>query len=278
MLGTASHKDGWELHEVGPADADYTVLLLPGALCTAAFFEDVMAEPSLTGASIRLVATTVQGFGGTPPPDDLHMENYARLAGKLAADLGCDLVVGHSVGANVAIEMVAAGEFSTPLVLLSPTFSRGDESIFPRVLDRLGRVLGDLPFAAMFKVIGPAMKGSLPEERHDALVAELKKNDPGFVRRHTRCLLEYLDRHGNLVSRLCDAGVTACVVFGERDDTGLTDEERRELEECSRTTLITIPGAGHFTMNQEPGRIAELIAEMVATSARPRDGHPATSP
>ena len=33
------------------------------------------------------------------------MENYARLMAGLAADLGCDVVVGHSMGANVALEM-----------------------------------------------------------------------------------------------------------------------------------------------------------------------------
>jgi hypothetical protein len=40
-------------------------------------------------------------------------------------------VVGHSPGANVAIEMLAAGHFSGPLVLLAPSFSREDESKFP---------------------------------------------------------------------------------------------------------------------------------------------------
>ena len=32
------------------------------------------------------------------------MESYAKLAGKLASDLGCDAVVGHSLGANIAVE------------------------------------------------------------------------------------------------------------------------------------------------------------------------------
>jgi len=172
------------------------VLLLAGALCTAAFFEDLMAEPQLSAQPIRLVAATLPGFGDTAPPDDLAMESYAKLAGKLAADVGCDALLGHSVGANVAIEMAAGGEFSGPLVLLSPSFSRNDESKFPRALDRIDRVLGHLPYAAMFKVIGPAMKGSLPADHHAALVVELKKNDPRFVHSHTRRYLEYLDRQG----------------------------------------------------------------------------------
>lgn len=257
--------DGWVLLEAGAPDADHTVLLLPGALCTAAFFEDLMAEPKLSEASIRLIATTLQGYGGTSPPGDPSIESYAKLASKLAADLGCDAVVGHSVGANVAIEMAAAGGFAGPLALLAPSFSRKDESMFPRVLDRLGTVFGHLPFAAMLRIIGVAMKSSLPEGRRDALIAEMKKNDPRFVRRQLRQHLAYLDRHRSLVPRLCNSGVKAWVVFGERDDVGPTDEERRGLERCPAMTLITIADAGHFTMNSEPGRIADVVREMVSS-------------
>jgi pimeloyl-ACP methyl ester carboxylesterase len=268
-MRTVVDHNGWELRESGPPGADHTVLLLAGALCTVAFFKDLMAEPKLTEASLHLVAATLPGFGNSQPPDDLSMESYASLAGRLAADIGCEAVLGHSLGANVAIEMAAAGKFSGPLVLLSPSFSRKDESRFPRALDHLGRVLGHLPYAAMFKVIGPAMKSSLPANRRDELVAELKKNDPRFVRRQTRRYLEYLDRYGSLVPRLCDSGVTARVVFGEHDDIRLADEERRELDECPRTTVITISGTGHFTMNQEPRRVAELILEIIpAVSGR----------
>jgi pimeloyl-ACP methyl ester carboxylesterase len=260
--------EGWIVRESGRPDADHCVLLLPGALATPPFYDDLLAEPKLAEASIRFVATTLQGFGGTPPPDDLSMENYARLAGKLAADFGCNVVVGHSLGANVAIEMVAVGAFSGPLVLLSPSFSRADESRFPRALDRLGRVLGHLPYSAMLKIIGPAMKGSLPPHRRAALVAELQRNDPRFLHRQTRCYLEYLDRHGSLAPRLCDSNARTWVVFGDHDDIGLADDERRVLEECARVTLVTIADAGHFTLNEKPGRIAELVLDAVA-SARP---------
>src|SRR4051794_28692998 len=97
-MNTNKHHEGWELRESGPAGADHTVLLLAGALVTAAYYDDVLAEPTLTEASVRFVAATVPGFGGTQPPDDLSMGNYARLAGNLAADFGCDAVVGHSLG------------------------------------------------------------------------------------------------------------------------------------------------------------------------------------
>ena len=145
MIEASREHLGWVLHESGPKSADHTVLLLPGALCTAAFYDDLLAEPSMSTARIRFVAATVPGFGGTAPPKDMSMESYSKLAGKLASELGCDAVVGHSLGANIAVEMASAGEFSGPLVLLSPSFSRTDESRFPRALDGLSRDSGTCP-------------------------------------------------------------------------------------------------------------------------------------
>src|SRR4051794_4472468 len=91
---------GWVLEEFGPEGADHAVLLLPGALCTARFYDDLLAEPSINTAPIRFVATTLPGFGGTSPAGDLRMESYTKVASRLAGDLGCDVVVGHSLGAQ----------------------------------------------------------------------------------------------------------------------------------------------------------------------------------
>jgi pimeloyl-ACP methyl ester carboxylesterase len=264
--GTVAHNE-WIVQKSGPSDADHAVLLLPGALESAPFYDDVLAEPALTEASIRFVATTLPGYAGARVLEDLSMENTAGSAGQLAADFGCDVVVGHSVGANVALEMAAAGKFAGPVVLLSPSFSRKDESKFPRVLDRLGRVLGHIPFSLMVKMIGPAMKSSLPPERSEALIAEMKRNDPRDVRRSTRHYLEYLDHHGSLVSRLGESGVKAWVVFGEHDDVGLSEDERQGLEAYDQVILVTIPDTGHFTLVDKPAQVAELVLKAVSSTA-----------
>ena len=97
----------WELREAGPADAAHTVLLLPGGMCSAGSFAELMAQPSLAG--IRMVATTMPGQAGAPPPDDSSVEHYARLTSELAAKVGADVIVGFSMGAVVAVEMVVSG-------------------------------------------------------------------------------------------------------------------------------------------------------------------------
>ncbi|MGZ4649758.1 MAG: hypothetical protein ACXV3A_04380 [Kineosporiaceae bacterium] len=64
-----------------------------------------------------------------------------------------------------------------------------------RVLDRLARVLGYLPFAAMRKLLRVAVTGSpLPPDRLTGLVSELQKNDPEFMRRGIHDYPRYLDR------------------------------------------------------------------------------------
>ena len=77
----------WEIVESGPKSADHTVLLIPGGLNTSRSYAELMAQPALAG--VRLIAVTLPGNGGTPPPEDFSIENYARLTADLVADFGC---------------------------------------------------------------------------------------------------------------------------------------------------------------------------------------------
>src|SRR5437764_14971677 len=97
----------WELRAAGPPEAEHTVLLLPGGMCSAGSYAEVMAEPALAG--MRLVAATLPGQAGAPPPDDYTVENYGRLTTALATQVGAHVVVGFSMGATVAFEMVVSG-------------------------------------------------------------------------------------------------------------------------------------------------------------------------
>src|SRR5437764_13247496 len=115
----------WELRAAGPVDAEHTVLLLPGGMCSAGSYAEVMAEPAL--ARTRLVAATLPGQAGAPPPDDYSVENYARLTAELATKVGADVVVGFSMGACVAVEIVTSGNFTGPVVLLGVSLSSKDE-------------------------------------------------------------------------------------------------------------------------------------------------------
>ena len=249
----------WDRLESG-SGAVPTVLLLPGGWCSAVFYQELMAESALAG--VRLVAVTLPGNAGTPAPDDLSIENYARLTATLAEQLSCTVVVGHSTGATVALEMVGSGAFTGPVVLLAASFSRLDEATIVRVLDRLAVALGNIPFRLMRAMMRFAVKGSpLPDLRLAELVAELQKNDPGFMRRGMHRYLHYLDQHGSVAGRLAAAGVPAWVVHGESGDGGITDDERRTLQAYPWIRIVTIPGNSFFTPNEEPALVAGLVVD-----------------
>jgi pimeloyl-ACP methyl ester carboxylesterase len=250
----------WELYESGPPDADRVALLLPGGLTRARSYEELMAQPALQG--IRLVAATLPGHGGTTPADDLSIETTAASAAKLASDIQCDVVLGFSIGATVAYEMVTSGAYSAPVVLVGISLSLQDEAMFLRVFDKLGVVTGSVPFSAMRQMMGSMMKRvQLPEARKAELLDDLRKNDARVMRKILRAYLQYLGREPSPATRLCDAGVPAWVVHAETGgDGGLTDAERTTLEACGNVTVETIPGSSFLLPNEEPERIAAILA------------------
>ena len=204
------------------------MLLLPGGMCSAGSYAEVMAEPAL--ARMRLVAATLPGHAGAPPPDDYSIENYARLTAELATKVGADVVVGFSMGASVALEMVASGSFTGPVVLLGISLSAKDEPAFFRAIVRLGSVLGGLPAA------GPGQGGGLDGQAHPGVrrtpgraARGLPQERPAAQRHGLREYVRWLHRHERPAERLCRAGVPTWIVHAEKGDGGLTDDERRTL-------------------------------------------------
>ena len=253
----------WELREAGPSEAEHTVLLLPGGMCSAGSYAEVMAEPAL--ANVNLIAATFPGQVGTPAPDDCSVENYARLASELASDVGADVVVGFSMGAVVAAEMVTSGAFAGPVVLLAVSLSTKDEPAFFRGIVASSRVLGGLPFAVLAKGAASMVKRvPASDERRAELRADFAKNVPRDIRGGLQQYMGWLHRGEDRAERLCRAGVPMWVVHAEKGDGGLTDSERSTLEACPSAQLVTIPGEVFFIPNEVPGRVAQVTAEALA--------------
>src|SRR4051794_11064930 len=208
------------------------------------------------------------GQPGAPPPDDSSVENYARLTAELAAKVGADVVLGFSMGATVALEMVASGAFTGPVVLLGISLSTMDESAFFLAISRLGGVLGSVPAAILVKGAASMVKRvPASAERQDELRADFRKNVPGHVRHALRGYVRSLQQHERPAERLCGSGVPSWIVHAEKGDGGLTDDERRTLEACPQAHLVTIAGDVFFLPNEVPERIAGVIVEAAGARA-----------
>jgi pimeloyl-ACP methyl ester carboxylesterase len=223
-----------------------------------------MAEPALAGA--RLIAATLPGQAGAPPPDDYSVESYARLVTELVTKVGADVVVGFSMGANVAVEMVTSGNFTGPVVLLGVSLSPKDEPAFFHGIVQLTRVLGGLPCRVLAKGAAAMVKRTaLPAERRRELQADFRKNVPQHQTPALREYIRWLHQHERRAERLCSANVPTWIVHAEKGDGGLTEDERRTLEACPRTSVVTIPGSVFFLPNEASGRVAEVIVEAMGS-------------
>jgi pimeloyl-ACP methyl ester carboxylesterase len=254
----------WDIKRSGPDDAATTVLLLAGGMCGTTAFDQIASE--LRDAPVQLVAATIPGMAGSEQPAQPTIEHYAAITGELAAEVGADVVGGHSLGANIALEMAACGAYRAPLLLLSPSFSREDEVSALGVLSRLGRI--PLAGGLLWRVAIAAIPHSMPKHLpgRDELVADMRRNDPAFCRRAVRAYFEYLDAHGSVARRLCNTGVRAVVAFGDNDEIGLTEAERVTLEACDDVTLATIADATHMLICEQPRVCADLLLDVAGVA------------
>ena len=259
--GGVAMREAWERLIVGPLDADRSVLLLPGGANAARSFDLVMAEPALSG--VRLVATTLPGMAGAPVSAQVSIPAVARRAGELARENACDVVVGFSYGATIALDMVLSGHFQGPVVLLGLSLTTPDESTFFRCVVRVSQKVGRWPMAILFRLMPLMARSAKTSERHKKdLIEDFKQNRAGDAVRVCGEYLDYIAADRNFAAELAASGSPVWVVHAEeKGDGGLTDAERATLEAAPNVTLVTIPGAVFLIPDEAPQRTAAVIAD-----------------
>lgn len=256
-------REPWELLTAGPEDADRSVLLLPGGANAARSFDLVMAEPALSG--VRSVATTLPGMAGAPLSDDVSVPDMARRAAELANEHGCDVVVGFSHGATVAMEMLLSGHFQGPVVLLGISLTTEDEAGFFRAVVRVSQKLGRWPMAILLRLMPLMVRSAkIPEPHKSELIEDLKQNKAGDAVRVLGPYLDYIAAD-DYAARLAASGYPVWVVHAEKGgDGGLTDGERATLQDAANVALVTIPGSVFLIPDGAPQQTAEVIATAVS--------------
>ena len=259
--GGVAMREAWERLIVGPLDADRSVLLLPGGANAARSFDLVMADAALSG--VRLVATTLPGMAGAPVSAEVSIPAVARRAGELARENACDVVVGFSYGATIALDMVLSGHFQGPIVLLGLSLTTPDESTFFRYVVRVSQKVGRWPMAILFRLMPLMARSAKTSERHKKdLIEDFKQNRAGDAVRVCGEYLDYIAADRNFAAELAASGSPVWVVHAEeKGDGGLTDAERATLEAAPNVTLVTIPGAVFLIPDEAPQRTAAVIAD-----------------
>jgi pimeloyl-ACP methyl ester carboxylesterase len=222
-----------------------------------------MADEALAG--VRLIATTMPGMAGAPPTGDVSVPGLARAAGALAREHRCDVLVGFSHGATVALEMLLSGEFRGPVVLLGISLTTEDEAGFFRGAVRLSQRVGSWPLAILLKLV-PLMARSadVPQPHKRELVEDLRQNRARDAVRLCAEYLDYIAADRDYAAELAASGSPVWVVHAEKGDGGLTDAERSVLEAAADVTLVTVPGSVFLLPDEVPRRTAAVVAEALS--------------
>lgn len=256
-------RKAWEVLIAGPEDADQSVLLLPGGANAARSYNLVMADPALSG--VRMVATTMPGMAGAPAAEDVSIPALARRASELAKAQGCNVVVGFSHGATVALEMLLSGHFAGPVVLLGISLTTEDEAGFFRGVVRASQKVGTWPLAALFRLMPLMAKtAKTPELHKKELIEDFKQNSARDAVRACAEYLDYIAADRDFAAELAEAGNPVWVVHAEKGDGDLTPAERATLEAAPNVTLVTIPGSVFLLPDEAPHETAAAIASAVA--------------
>ena len=256
-------REAWELVEAGPPEADRSVLLLPGGANAARSFNLVMADPRLS--AVHLVATTLPGMAGAPVSEDVSIPALARRAGELAKAHGCEVVVGFSHGATVALDMVLSGQFQGPVVLLGISLTTEDEAAFFRGVVRASQKVGTWPMAALLRLMPLIARSAKTTGQHKSeLIEDFKQNKARDAVPACVAYLDYIAQDRDFAAELAASGTPAWVVHAEKGDGDLTDAERSTLQAAPNVTLVTIPGSVFLLPDEAPQETAAAIASALS--------------
>lgn len=252
------------VREDGPADGP--VLVLIHGFSGSMHWYDLVVP--LLADTFRLIRLDLLGHAATGGPA-VDAPVQARMVAAVLDKLGVTdaTIVGHSFGADVAVELAEHSARIERLVIVTqaPDYS---DAVLPR-----GRVLMTLPVisttlhriaqplgAALSAVVG-ATRGH-PDGR-DLAAQALRDFRDVDVAMFRVVLVDRRDRMARrpLDAQVRDAGIPTLVVLGERDHFyGARSASRYE---AAGARVEILPESGHSPLVEQPARMAELIRSFV---------------
>ncbi len=259
---------GWLVVDKIPPSPKFKVLLIPGLMGSDFVFSKLMNNSALEEAGVHLIGGNPPGFKGNLLPDDFdfHISSYAASVEAIAEAETVNLILGHSFGANVLIEVAFRRKFKGKLMLISPSLCRDSETKDMKMLDKYSRnkLLKGLMWSVTYASIKSAFTPYFKDPDDLASVVRDAKLIPKKIAAEIFLgYFDYLIRHPDLDERLITTTVPVYYLRGDKDDIGFTQKNRETLKKSSLVKLFEVPNASHFAMNDNPEEVARLIIEML---------------
>ena len=241
-----------------------TPIVLIGGFLEPSFVWEKVAP--LLARGHRVYALDLDGFGYTERRGPWTLQHWGDQVQAFCKALGLTkpIVVGHSLGAAVAVELARRGDASR-IVLLDGDALRGGGP--PRVVTE---ALVKSPFFTTiyrFLLRSPWAVKRLIENaygpNHPPITnAEIRRWTDPFRAKDARQALEGMAQHGIAgVTRqdLRQLHVPALVVWGAKDDVDPVSAGRQSARDL-RARFVLVPHAGHLSLLVAPTAVARAIS------------------
>ncbi|MGB3441733.1 MAG: alpha/beta hydrolase [Actinophytocola sp.] len=256
---------------VDAKDPRPTALLLPGYTGSKEDFAP-MLDP-IAAAGFEAVAIDLPGQFESDGPDDEAAYQpaalggvIAELIGKLAADGGPVVLLGHSYGGLVARAAVLAGAPIVGLTLMDTGPSELPEGVRRQILDFGEPAMRKDGIEAAYKLreqldaMAPPQPGRTPELT--ALFRErFLRSHPAALLGKARALRVEPDLVSSLARVLNTAGTPCLVCCGELDDAWPVSAQR-DMADRLDADFAVVPSARHSPNTENP---EELLATLLPT-------------
>lgn len=259
-------------YAAGTRGAGEPVVFLHGFPTSGHLWGDVVP---LMPPGHRLVVVDLLGYGRSDRPLTrsvdvrAHAERVLELLDQLRIDRAC--IVGHGIGGGIAQSLAIrhASRVSRLCLVDSVAFDR-----WPTIEARLARatlpLTRFLPASLLLAVLRRDLSRGFrdPERAVHSVDLYLRPfaNDDGrnALIAHIRALTT--DETRELGERLASVTAPTAIIWGQGDRVIPLWVARRLQQAIPRATLDVIPGARHFTPEEAPRQVADVIAGLLARS------------
>lgn len=214
----------------------------------------------------RAIAWTMPGYGASPALPEMSFAGLAEAAVRLLDRLELDraVVIGHSMGGMVALEMAAShGDRVAGLVLACTTaaFGASGSDFAEKFLGARLKPLdeGKTPADLAPALIAAMMGEHAPPGAREAAAAAMSRISAQAYRAALHCLVTF-DRRDALATIACPTLVLA----GGADQTAPAEVMERMAGRIPGATFACLDGAGHIANQEAPDAFNAAIDTFLA--------------
>ncbi len=241
LQGRAYASDG---HRTGP-----TFVLLHGIGMSHRYFRRLRAALDAEGGTFVL---DLPGFGATPDPGlGLSVPEYAQFTGRMLDALGieCCVVVGHSMGAQFAVELaLQRPSLVSHLVLIGPVVDAGRRTIVQQGLALARDSLRERP------------------STNAIVFGDYARCGPRRYLAELGAMMAYPTEE-----KIGSVQVPILVIRGSRDPIARSRWCRMLTNRAQDAQMIEVPHGPHVVQESEPEQVFGAIARFVRAGREIRD-------